>query len=105
MFWQRVDIENYTESQSATGAVVPTWAALHEDVEARVLPLVVDEKAVAWATPEEDAHEVHLRGSWPDVRPRMRVVDGSTVYDIRQVIAAPPFGTPVTVLHVVRETP
>lgn len=104
MFWTRVDIEDYTEAQSATGAVTPNWSTSMEDVEARVLPLVTDEKAQGWATPDEEAYEVHLRGSQP-VRPRMRVLAAGTYYDVRQVIAPAPFGEPVTVLHVVRVTP
>ena len=105
MFWTRIDIEEGEQSRSGTGAVVLAWEVLHDEVEARVLPLVVDEKALTWATAEEDAYEVHLRGAWPDVEPRMRVVCEGVAYDIRQVIQPPPFGEPVTVLRTVREVP
>lgn len=105
MFWTRVDIEQATESQSGTGAVVLSWSALHEDVEARLLPLTQDEKAQGWATPEEHAYEVHLRGAWPDVVPLMRVLADGVHYDIRKVTQPPPFGEPSTVLATVREVP
>jgi head-tail adaptor len=105
VFWQRVDIQTSTEVQTATGNPRLTWADFHVDVEARVLPLVVDEKLQVWATPEDDAYEVQLRGAHPDIRPRMRVVVGSDVYDIRHIVQPPPFGTPTTVLGTVRVTP
>jgi len=105
VFWTRVDIEQGTEVQSSTGAVTRTWATLHDDVEARLLPLVVDEKVQGWATPEEQAYEVHLRGAWPDVEPLMRVVADGVAYDIRRVLQPPPFGEPTTVLATVREVP
>jgi hypothetical protein len=108
MFWQRVTVEQGTESQTATGAVVYDWAppgAEFQDMEARVLPLATTEKPQGWATPEEDAYEIHLRhGGW-EVRPLMRVRVGSEVYDVRNVVEPPPFGTPSTVLQCVKETP
>lgn len=104
MYWQRVDVEDATATQSATGAEVLTWSSYIEDVEARLLPLVVDERLKDWATPEEAAYEVQLRGQ-QDVEPKMRLVSDSGYYDIRQVLQPPPFGEPCTILHVVKVTP
>jgi len=104
-FWQRVDIQTSTEVQTGTGNPRLTWADYHVDVEARVLPLVSDEKLQVWATPEEDAYEVQLRGAHPDLDERMRVVVAGEVYEVRGVVQPPPFGTPVTVLHTVKVTP
>jgi hypothetical protein len=105
-YWQRVTIQDATQSQTGTGNVRLTWDDLEglEDVEARVLPLAVDEKAQDWATPEEDAYEVHLRGAWAAIRPRMRVVVGDDEYDIRRIVQPPPFGEPSTVLLTVKVT-
>lgn len=104
MYWQRVDVEDAVETRTATGAVVSTWSTVHADVEARVLPVDTTEKSVAWATPEEAAHEVHLRGRW-DVDPTMRVMVDGVAFDVRRVLPPPPFGTPTTVLQCVRVTP
>lgn len=104
-YWQRVDIESPAQSQTATGNVREIFSVLLEDVEARVLPRIVDEKLETWATPEEDAHEIQLRGSWLAIRPRMRVVHEGAVYDIRRIIQPPPFGEPSTILQTVRVTP
>ena len=106
MFWTRVDIEDATTEQTGTGNVRPvSWAPVESDVEARLLPLTVTEERTVWATPEEDAYEVQLRGSWLGFRPRMRVSAEGEVYDIRRIIVPPPFGTPVTTLLCVKVTP
>lgn len=105
MYWQLVDVEDATVTQSATGAVVQTWATHLASVEARLMPMVVDERLKSWATPEEDAYEVQLRGSHPTLRPRMRVVADGAYYDIRQIVVPPPFYDHATVLHAVRVTP
>ena len=104
MFWTRVDIEQSTEQQTATGNPRLVWAPHLADLEARVLPLVVDETREDWGTPQEDAYEVQLRGRH-DVRPRMRVSAGGQHYDIRKVMQPPPFGEPSTVLLTVLVTP
>lgn len=104
-YWQRVDVETSTEVQTATGNPRLSWSSYLTDVEARVLPLDVTEEQQDWATPQEDAYEVHLRGAFPDVRPRMRVVTPDGDYDIRRIRQPPPFGTPTTVLSTVRVTP
>lgn len=104
-FWTRVDIQDADHLQTATGNVRLTpWTTVAHDVEARVLPLAVEEGIKQWATPEEDAYEIQLRGAW-SIRPRMRVLVGSMAYDIRNIIQPPPFGTPTTVLQTVRVTP
>ena len=105
MWWQRVDIQEASESQSESGAVISDWDTYLSDEEARLLPLVHDERTQAWATPEEQAYEVHLRGALSGIEPRMRVVADGDYFDIRQVIQPPPFGTPVTVLQTVRVLP
>ena len=106
-FWQRVTIQDSTVTLTATGNPRLDWEDVDglTDREARLLPLVVAESKMAWATPEEDAYECQLRGPATGVRPRMRVVIGDAAYDIRGIIEPPPFGDPVTVLHVVLVTP
>ena len=108
-FWTRVTIEEATEQQTATGNVRMTWESFEEDIEARVLPLDTTETRLNWATPEEDAYEVQLRGAWRGIRPTMRAIigtdTGTDIYDIRRMIQPPPFGDPVTVLQCVRVTP
>lgn len=104
-FWQRVTIEDTTPVQTGTGNVRDVWSPLLEGIEARVLPLNVGEEQQTWATPEEDAYEVELRGAVAGLRPRMRVVIDAAAYDIRHIIQPPPFGTPVTILQCVRVTP
>lgn len=105
MFWQRVTIQDVTESQTGTGHVRLTPDVLLEDVEARILPLVVDERAERWATPEEDAYEIQLRHAHVGIRPRMRVVVDEAIYDIRRILQPPPFADPVTILQCVKVTP
>ena len=105
-FWTRVDIQQRTATYSDTGAESLSWSPLLRGVEARLLPLMHDERLEAWATPEEQAYEVHLRGALPSVEPRMRVkVSDTEFFDIRDVQQPPPFGTPTTVLHAVRVLP
>lgn len=104
-FWQRVDIEQSTETQTSTGNPRLSWSSYATEVAARVLPLEVTEDQEDWATPQEDAYEVQLRGAWPDIRPRMRVVVEGADYDIRKIRTPPPFGDPSTVLLTVRITP
>jgi hypothetical protein len=110
MYWQRVTIEDSTEVQTATGNPRREWTTFLADVEARVLPLVVDERAETWATPEEDAYEVQLRVADPDtrasLRPRMRVrLDDGSYLDVRRIALPPPFADPTVVLRTVRVTP
>jgi hypothetical protein len=100
-----VTIEEPTETQTDSGNVRYTWSAVLSDVEARVLPLVVAEERKTWATPEEDAYEIQLRGAHPTLRPLMRVAIDSEVYDIRRILQPPPFGDPSTILQSVRVTP
>ncbi len=104
-FWQRVDVEQSTETQTATGNPRLSWSSYLTDVEARVVAVDTTEEQQDWATPQDDAYEVHLRGAFPDVRPRMRVVVEGADYDIRRIRQAPPFGEPTTVLETVRVTP
>lgn len=104
-YWTRVTVQSRTTTMSDTGAERLAWADRLLDVEARVSPLAHDERLEAWATPEEQAYEVQLRGSQEAVVPRDRVVMDGSYFDVRQVMTPPPFGTPTTVLHVVRVTP
>lgn len=104
-FWTRVRIETSVEDPTATGNPRLTWSTFISDVEARLLPLMTDEAKERWGTPEEDAYEVQLRQGALGIRPRMRVVAGSEVYDIRHISEPPPFGEPVTVLQAIRVTP
>lgn len=105
-FWTRVRIEQSTVFQTDTGNPRLVWETELDDVEARLLPLDSTDREESWATPGEDAYEVHLRHGHLGIRPRMRVVatDGRA-YDIRRVIEPPPFGDPTTVLQAVRTTP
>lgn len=104
-FWTRVTIQNSTETQTETGNPRLTWEDVLEDVEARLLPLVSTDREESWATPEEDAYEVHVRHGVLGIRPRMRVVAGDVAYDIRRIAEPPPYGDPTTVLMCVRVTP
>ena len=104
-FWTRVTVQQRTTSLTATGAESLAWADVTVDVEARLLPLMHDERLDAWATPEEQAYEIHLRGARA-VEPRMRVkVSDTEFFDVRDVQQPPPFGTPTTVVHAVRVLP
>lgn len=105
MYWQRVTIQESIVFVTDTGGRRFTWSDLLSDAEARVLPLISDETRKTWATPEEDAYEIQLRGAHPEVEPPMRAVVDGVHYDIRHVIQPPPFGTPTTVLQAVRVTP
>lgn len=105
MYWQRVDVQEGAETQTPTGNVrLGPWTDVFSDVEARLLPVTTTETLLDWATPEEDAYEVQLRGELAIV-PRMRVLSDGDAYDIRKVTIPPPFGTPTTILHVVKVTP
>lgn len=104
-YWQRVTVQQRTTTKSTTGAEVVSYTTRLADLEARVAPLVHTEALEQWATPEEQAYEVQLRGRQPAVDLRDRVLIGSDVYDIREVLLPPPFGTPTTVLHVVQVRP
>jgi len=103
-YWQRVTIQSKAATYTDTGAEVPGWADALADVEARVSPLAHDEKLQTWATPEEQAYEVHLAGV-VGVEPHQRLAIDGDYFDIREVLVPPPFGTPTTVLHVVKVTP
>ena len=103
-YWQRVTLQTNTPTYSDTGAEVAGWADALADLEARVSPLAHDEKLQVWATPEEEAYEVQLRGVVA-AEPHQRLVHDGSFYDIREVLTPPPFGTPATVLHVVKVTP
>lgn len=106
-FWTRVTVQDGTRVVTPTGNVRYTWADVEgmTDIEARVLPLAVDERKESWATPEEDAYEVHLRHAYLGLRPRKRVIVGGDAYDIRHIVQPPPFGEPVTILQSVKVTP
>lgn len=104
-YWTRVTVQDGTETQTGTGNPRLTWTDVLENVEARAMPLTTDEQQERWATPEEDAYEVHLRHGALGIRPRMRVIIDGEAYDIRKVIEPPPFGTPTTILQCVKVTP
>lgn len=104
-YWQRVTVQSRTVALSATGAEQLTWADLLADIEARVAPLVHDETLQSWATPEEQAYQVQLRGAQSSVEPRMRITIDGDAFDIREVIQPPPFGTPTTVCNTVKVLP
>jgi head-tail adaptor len=105
MFWTRATIERSTASQSATGAEVLAWADVLADAEARLLPLVTEESDQQWATPEESAYEVHLRGGGLGIQARDRVAYDGRSFDVRKVTEPPPFGEPITILGVVEIVP
>lgn len=103
-YWERADVESFTETQTATGNIRYSWSELISDVEARVLPLDHTETDQDWALPEEEAYEIQLRGSL-DVHVRDRITIDSRPYDVRRVRVPPPFGTPTTIAYVVLVTP
>ena len=104
-YWQRVTVQARTTTYTASGAEADSYADRHTDIEARVSPMAWSEDLQQWATPEEQAHEVALRGAQLQVEPRDRLLVDGVAYDVREVITPPPFGTPTTVLHVVRVLP
>ena len=104
-YWQRVDVQRRTTTMSETGAEQLAWTDRLLNVEARVSPLTHTEQLESWATPEEQAYEVQLRGSQGAVEVSDRVLLDGVAYDVRQVMTPPPFGTPTTVLLAVLVTP
>ena len=103
MMWQTVTIQSPTKVIGSSGGRTPSWADVPGlvDLQARVLA-VLNEDHDSEMTVLEDAYEVHVRGVHAEITTRMRVLDGSTAYDIRRVVPPPPFGSPVVVLETVK---
>jgi SPP1 family predicted phage head-tail adaptor len=85
----RVDIQNFASVQNSnTGAVTDTWTDLFEEVPAEIMPMSGREFLAAQSIQAGVNTKIVIR--WIDgVEPRMRVVHGSTIYNIKAVLPDP----------------
>jgi len=82
----RVTIEQPTETQDAYGSVVQSWATL-ATVWAAIEPVTGRERFATTGDVRYAENEVHIRIRYrDDITPKMRVVHGSDVYNIRAVM-------------------
>jgi SPP1 family predicted phage head-tail adaptor len=80
----QVVIQQVTESQDASGAVVESWAAL-ATVWASIDPIAGNEFFAAKQTMAETTHRIRIR-YLSGVVPKMRVLFGSRTFDITEII-------------------
>lgn len=85
----RVDIQNFASVQdSNTGAVTDTWTDVFESVAASIQPISGREFIAAQSIQAGVNTKITIR--YVDgVQPRMRVVHGSNIYNIRAVLPDP----------------
>lgn len=79
----KITIQTYSEAQNSFGEVVKGWSD-YEMVYASITPLSAKEFFKA-GVQAEATHKVELR-YLKDVKPKMRVIYGSRVFDIESVI-------------------
>ena len=94
----RVSIQTFTTVQdSNTGAVTDTWANVFTDVPAEVYPMSGREFVAAQGIQAGVTTKITIRdiGS---VQPRMRVVHGSDIYNIKAVLPDPTLARHVTLM-------
>ncbi len=85
----RVDIQNFTTVQdSNTGAVADTWADVHENIAAEVMPMSGREFVAAQAIQAGVTTKIVIRYV-AGIEPRMRVVHGSDIYNVKAVLPDP----------------
>lgn len=85
----RVDIQNFASVQdSNTGAVTDTWTDVFESIAAEIMPMSGREFVAAQSIQAGVNTKITIR--YVDgVQPRMRVVHGSNIYNIRAVLPDP----------------
>lgn len=80
-----VTIESRTDAVSGTGQRTPTWATLTDGQRfAQILPLSGPEFVAAAQVNAEITVRIRIR-YLSTVTPKMRVVDGSVIYDVLRV--------------------
>lgn len=85
----RVDIQNFATTQdSNTGAVVDAWTDFDTDVPAEIMPMSGREFLAAQSIQAGVNTKIVIRYQ-DGVLPRMRVVHGSTIYNIQAVLPDP----------------
>ena len=78
---RRVTVQSATLVDDGYGTKQPTWSTLLT-VWAFVRPVSGREHVIAGGIQAEATVEVGLRGAWPTVLPKMRIVDGSRTFEI-----------------------
>jgi len=85
----RVDIKNFSTTQdSTTGAVTDTWANFKTSVPAEIYPLSGREFIASQSTQAGVNTKITVRYQ-AGIEPRMRVVHGSDIYNIKAVLPDP----------------
>jgi SPP1 family predicted phage head-tail adaptor len=85
----RVDIQNFTSVQdSNTGAVTDTWADVYENIAAEVMPMSGREFVASQSIQAGVTTKIVIRYV-AGIEPRMRVVHGSDIYNIKAVLPDP----------------
>jgi SPP1 family predicted phage head-tail adaptor len=94
----RVDIQNFASVQdSNTGAVTDTWVDVFEDVPAEIMPMSGREFVAAQSIQAGVNTKITIRHV-DGVQPRMRVVDGATIYNIKAVLPDPTLRRHITLM-------
>lgn len=78
---RRLTVQSATLADDGYGVQRPTWATL-VTVWGFVRPTGGRETVQAAAVQAEATVKVGLRGAWPTVKPKMRITDGSRVFEI-----------------------
>ncbi len=90
--WQTVTIQQPDAGRTPMGAPLPGWSDVTDlvDVPARIISVMVEDPQRDM-TLVEDRYQVVLEpsGQHTEITSEMRVLDGSTAYDIRQVHPRP----------------
>lgn len=82
----RIDLQAKTVTKGASGGMVDTWAPVATDVPAKITPLSGNERSAVGAGGQVAVPrtEIELRYR-AGITAQMRVLHGSTVYDITHV--------------------
>jgi len=83
----RVTIQQQTKTQDSTGSVIPSWSAL-ATVWAAIEPLSGRELFSASQVQSSVTTRIRIRAR-DGITPKMRVLHGSTVFDIEAVLPDP----------------
>ena len=85
----RVDIQNFATTQdSNTGAVTDSWTDFDTDIPAEIYPVSGREFMAAQSMQNGVTTKITIR-YMDGIEPRMRVVHGSDIYNIKAVLPDP----------------
>ncbi|MBV1758134.1 MAG: phage head closure protein [Dethiosulfatibacter sp.] len=81
---KRITIESRSKTQNSYGELLDTWTPL-KNIWAGIDPLSGRDFVAAKADQSEISHEITVRDG-KDIKPNMRVVFGSRIFDIKAVL-------------------